>query len=162
MGISTGRVAKLAIWSPTGSSGPMAEAAGGWGLGGGKSPTGSKGREERPYHTTKGAWAFLPAAPETQWTFHRGGKGEEAWGSGVGTSGARVCGSLHTKHLQGPGTKSKKIMELRKGNEIRWGKGGGREEIRESETGQGEGGGQGEEKVKEKGGGGRVVRKSVE
>ena len=124
MGISTGRVAKLTIWSPTGSSGPMAEAAGGWGLGGGKSPTGSKGREERPYHTPKGAWAFLPAAPETEWTFHRGGKGEGAWGSGVGTSGARVCGSLHTKHLQGPGTKSKKIMELKrgKGNEIRWGR----------------------------------------
>lgn len=161
-----GRVAKLATWSPTGSSGPKAEAAGGgcWGLGGGKSPTGSKGREERSYHTPKGAWAVLPADPETEWTFHRGGKGEGAWGSGVGTPGARVCEPLHTKHLQGPGTKSKKIMELKrgKGNEVRWGKGRRREEIRESETGGVEGGGLGEEKVKETGGGGRVVRKSVE
>lgn len=139
MGISTGRVAKLAIWSPTGSSGPMAEAAGGWGLGGGRSPTGSKGKEEHHYHTPEGAWAFLPAAPETEWTFHRGGKGEGAWGSGVGTSGARVCGPPYQTPARSRDKKGKKIMELKrgKGNEIKWGKGGGREEIRESETGGG-------------------------
>lgn len=35
-------------------------------------------------HTPEGAWAFLPAAPETEWTFHRGGRGKgpgaQEWG----------------------------------------------------------------------------------
>lgn len=57
VGISTGRVAKLASWSPTDPV--RAEAAGYWGAGRWERSYRLEGTEECPYHTPKGAWAFL-------------------------------------------------------------------------------------------------------
>lgn len=56
VGISTGRMAKSATWSPTDYSGSTAKAAGGWGA---RSYRLEQGAEEKPYHMPKSAWAFL-------------------------------------------------------------------------------------------------------